>query len=121
MRAFLSALLALTVAGSAACDKATSPTPVMAGNWSGSGGGISMNLSLSQSGQAVTGNGSMSGGSGAIAVTVSGNFNNPNFSLTIAASGYEDLNFAGTLSGNSATGVMNGSGFNQVGMTMTRK
>jgi hypothetical protein len=41
----------------------------------------------------------MSGGTGAIAVTVSGNFNNPNFSFTVAASGYEDLNFAGSLSG----------------------
>jgi hypothetical protein len=121
MRKLLLVCLALTLAGSAACDKATAPTPVIAGSWSGSGSGISVNMALTQAGQSVSGNGSMSGETGALAVTVSGSFNNPNFSLTIRAEGYQEMNFAGTLSGNSATGVLNGSGFNQVGMTMTRK
>jgi hypothetical protein len=102
------------------CDKATEPTPVITGSWSGSGGGISINLSLSQSGTSVTGNGSMSSSGGAIALTTTGTFTNPNFSLTLRAQGYEDVNFSGTVSGNSMTGVMNGSGFNQVGMTLSR-
>lgn len=109
--------LCLTIIG---CDKATEPTPVITGSWSGSGGGISMNLSLSQSAGSVTGNGSMSSSGGAIALTTTGTFTNPNFSLTLKSPGYEDVNFSGTVSGNSMTGVMNGSGFNQVGMTLTR-
>jgi hypothetical protein len=82
---------------------------------------MSMNLSLSQTGQSVTGNGSMSSSGGAVAVSVSGHFANPSFSLTLSAPGYEDSNFSGTLSGNSITGILNGSGFNQVGMTLTRQ
>jgi hypothetical protein len=121
MRTFFRALLAATLVGVAGCDKATEPTPVITGTWSGSGGGISAMMTLTQSGSAVTGNGSMSGSGGAAALTISGSFTNPNFSLTVSSPGFENFNFSGTLSGNSMTGVLNGSGFNQAGMTMTRQ
>jgi hypothetical protein len=107
----------LLVAG---CDKSTAPEPVISGSWSGSGGGMSVNLSLTQTGTSVAGNGSLSGSGGAVSLTATGTFTNPNFSLTLKSPGYEDVNFSGTLNGNSMTGIMNGSGFNQVGMTLTR-
>jgi hypothetical protein len=103
------------------CDKSTKPKPSIAGTWSGSGGGISMTVALTQTATVVSGNGSMSGSGGALALTAQGTFSEPNFSLTMSATGYQPYNFAGTLNGNSMTGVMNGSGFNQVGMTLTRQ
>lgn len=121
MRKALQLALSLAVFAIAACGDPASPEPTMAGSWSGSGGGITMSLTLSQNGTAVSGNGSMSGSGGAAALTVTGSFASPNFSLTVSAQGYENFNYAGTLSGNSATGVLNGSGFNQAGMTLTRK
>jgi hypothetical protein len=121
MRRLFMSLLALSLSFAIGCGDATEPTPTITGSWSGSGGGISVTLSLTQSGQSVTGNGSLSGAGGAAALVATGNFTNPSFSLTLSAQGYEDSNFAGTMSGNSLTGVINGSGFNQVGMTLTRK
>ena len=119
MRKILMLVAVLAFAG--ACDKTTEPAPTVTGAWSGSGGGITMSLSLTQAGQAVTGTGSMSSSGGAVAVSANGNFSNPSLSVTLSAAGYEDSNFAGTLSGNTMTGILNGSGFNQVGMTLTRK
>jgi hypothetical protein len=121
MRKLFLLMLTMAVVTVSSCGDPAAPEPTMAGTWTGSGGGISVNLSLTQAEHSVSGNGSMSGGSGALALTATGSFTNPNFSLTISAPGYEDMNFAGTLAGNSATGVINGSGFNQVGMTLTRK
>lgn len=121
MRRLFVVVFSMAVLTAGGCRDSTAPEPTIAGAWSGSGGGISMSMSLTESAHAVTGNGSMSGPDGALAMTVTGTFTNPNFSLTVTAQGYENMNFAGTLSGNSATGVMNGSGFNQVGMTLTRK
>jgi hypothetical protein len=120
MRTFFLAVLSAALLGAGGCDKSTEPVPVISGSWSGSASGVSVTLSLTQSGESVSGNGSMSGPSGAAALGVTGTFSNPNFSLTVSSPGYEDFNFAGTLSGNSMTGVINGSGFNEVGMTMTR-
>jgi hypothetical protein len=116
MRRHFLAVLSAAIVSDGGCDKATEPVPVISGSWSGSGGGVNVALSLTQSSQSVSGNGSMSGPSGAAALSVTGSFTNPNFSLTVSSPGDVNFNSAGTLSENSMTGVVSGSGFNHVGM-----
>jgi hypothetical protein len=76
-------------------------------------------LTLQQAGTQVTGNGSLVGSNGSAALTVTGSFSAPNMSLTITSPGFESITYAGTVTGNTMTGTMNGSGFVNVAMTMT--
>lgn len=116
-RPFFSLLVALAIVG---CGSSTSPDASVAGSWSGSSGGIDMSLTLSQHNRAVTGTGQLSGGSNSIALTASGTYVEPAVSLTLSASGYQSTEFTGSLSHGTITGYLNGSGFTNMSMTLTR-
>lgn len=106
-------------------DSGTEPKQTITGTWNGtitgSAGSGTMSLTLTQSGTQVTGAGSLSAPLGSAAITASGTFSAPTLSLNLSATGFQSINFTGTVNGNSMTGTMNGSGFQNYGVTLTRQ
>lgn len=123
-------LLAVLVIGLtfAACgDDPTEPEiPSISGSWAGetSGGGYSVIMTLSgdANGQ-VSGTGSDEFTGGTSEITVTGLYSYPIVSLVIASEGYNDINFSGEISadGTRIIGQLNGSGFNNAAITLTRQ
>lgn len=102
-------------------DDLTGPEPPsVTGGWSGSSQGIDMTMSLSQTGTDVTGDCTMSGPTASINLSVSGSFSNPALNVTMTNAGYEPATFVGTLNGNTITGTINGSGFQDFPITLNR-
>jgi hypothetical protein len=103
----------------------TEPKPTIAGTWTGNvitaNSSSSVTLTLQQSGTSLTGNGAWIGTTGTAALTVSGTFTAPSMSLTIGSPVYDPINFPGTISGRMMTGTMNGSGFVNTSVTLTRQ
>jgi hypothetical protein len=118
------ALLALPLL-LACSDNGSEPDarPNVTGTWSGSvgTGAGTMTLTHNTSTGQITGNGSISAGVSALAITVQGTYARPTVSLTVSSPGYEPFNFTGTHSGNSITGVINGSGFVNTGVTLSKQ
>lgn len=103
------------------------PPPTASGNWiatiTASGLTIAVNLSLSQdANMAVTGGGTFAAATSS-AVSVSGFHNFPTVSLTVTSSGFQDMNYSGTMSadGTRITGTLNGSGFQNAQMNLTKQ
>ena len=82
---------------------------------------LALHLTLSESGSNVTGTGSIIGDTTAVAVTIAGTFVAPTVSLTLSAVGYQPTNYSGPLSGNIITGTLNGSGFTNYSVSVTRQ
>lgn len=120
------AILALLPFFLTACGDSTTepePDPVVTGSWSGTSQGATLNLTLSEGvGGAVSGSGNIVG-SDNIALTVrQGTHSYPNLSLVLGAQGYEDMNFAGRLlSEDEIAGTLNGSGFDDFNLNLTRE
>lgn len=109
----------------AACkDQAPPPPPTVNGFWTGTSGSMTLSLTLAQNSAAVTGSGQVSVPGEAIALTVqSGTFVHPTLSATLAATGYEPMNYTGTMSqsnANQIVGRLNGSGFQNESVVLTR-
>jgi len=117
------AVLALILALAACGGDATGPkTPSVSGGWTGTvmeAG--SLNLTLVETSGTLTGSGSLSAGTFAAALTVTGAHAHPNVSLTMKSAGYEDMNFAGTMTDDrTIAGTLNGSGFSGQAVTLRR-
>ncbi|HVX41971.1 MAG TPA: hypothetical protein VHB25_20585 [Gemmatimonadaceae bacterium] len=80
-----------------------------------------MTLTLSQDGSQVTGSGQINSGGTAVALTANGTFAAPSVSLNLSATGFEAMNYTGSLSGNTIAGTINGSGFSNLNLTLTRQ
>jgi hypothetical protein len=65
--------------------------------------------------------GTIGTGGSSIPLTVDGVFKAPAVSLTFSNPDYESVNYTGTVSSNTMTGVLDGSGFDSVAVTLTRK
>lgn len=68
----------------------------------------------------MTGTGELSG-SFTIPATASGTFVEPILSLTLSSSGFQLTSYTGTLSHGILTGNLNGSAFDNLSMTLTRR
>ncbi len=119
-------VLALVLMLAACGGDATGPkTPTVTGAWSGTIGGTgnmgSLSLTLTETNGAVVGSGVISG-SESVAVHVTGTHAHPSVSLAMTSSGYEDCNFSGTMTAtNTIAGTLNGSGFYNRPVTLTRQ
>lgn len=123
MRRFLASIL---VFGALACGGGTPAAPVTTvdGTWNGNAGGYQVSLGLTQTDTTVTGTGIMAGNTGVVQLDVQGTFHTPDVSLTLTASGFaEQVLFTGKLSATAPqiTGQLNGSGFNQLSITLNKK
>lgn len=117
-------IVALYVAlGMWACSDSLGPESPINGTWTGSPPGGTVTLTLTEAtGGSVSGSGNVSGSSGAAAVTVTGTHTGASVSLTLSAQGFQPTNFTGTVQsdGLSMIGTLNGSGFQNAGLTLTR-
>lgn len=115
----LAALFAIALLSSCGGDS-SGPEPSIDGTWTGVAQGGTFTLTLTETNNTVTGTGSVTGGSGSAALTVTGTFDNPAFSLTLASPGFQSINYAGEMEGDALDGLMNGSGFVNEPLSMTR-
>ncbi|MDO8500451.1 MAG: hypothetical protein Q7S20_01250 [Gemmatimonadaceae bacterium] len=118
-------MLLVGVIALAACssEKVTEPKLTVAGNWSGTftpgASSVSLSLLLTENAGQVTGNGTISGET-STALTVTGTFVAPNVSLTLSPPGFEPMNYAAFVKEASMSGALNGSGFFNQGVTLSR-
>jgi hypothetical protein len=80
-----------------------------------------MNLTLTETGGNVTGSGTLAGPGGTVSVTVTGTHSHPSVSLTLSLTGFNPAVFTGSFTNdNTIPGALNGSGFVNFGITITR-
>src|SRR3990167_1645225 len=122
MRSILLAFVLLVACGDDSEPEVVEAKPSMTGTWKGSAGGVTFNYTLSQKGTDITGSGQGSDCDVSIAETVKGTNVYPNVSLTMSAAGYTDSNFSGRFADtNTLPGKLNGSGFVDSPLTLTRQ
>ena len=129
MGARASLLLAITALAlsTAACGRdSTAPDapPSVSGSWSGSSAGITLNLTLQEGTDgAVSGSGNMDTGLDNLALVVrQGTHVDPNLTLILGATGYQDMNFTATVtSATQMAGTLNGSGFSDFDLNLVKR
>ncbi len=120
-----SAVLVVSLAGCGG-DGGTDPdTSDVAGSWSGTlegddGSTGTLTLTLSETGGNVTGNGTLTAGSESLPLTVSGSYSAPDLTLTLNSPCCDPATLAATIEGGVMTGQLNGSGFSNLEITLTR-
>ena len=123
------ALLLLLFVFVAGCDSGgddDESDPTVTGSWVGTttvqGAVLTMDIQLTERDQTINGSGSLTLVD-PIAVRITGTHNFPNVALTITSSGLQDLNFTGTLAGGgeSLTGRLVGSGFDNFSITLRKQ
>ena len=125
MRKFLwVALSAFTLACGGDGGNEPSP-PDVEGQWNGpintSTGSGSLALTLNEASGSVTGTGTLTVPGDALSLTVTGNYATPNVSLQLSSPGFEPMTLGGTVGDETITGTLNGSGFVNIAVTLTRQ
>jgi hypothetical protein len=123
-KTLFSALLAMAMACGG--DGGNEPSiPDAEGQWNGpintSSGSGNLTLTLNGAGGNITGSGTLTVPGDALSLTVTGNHVHPNISLQMSSAGFEPMNLGGTLSDTQIQGVLNGSGFVNIAVTLTRQ
>jgi len=118
--------LMLLAAGCGGGDGTTEPNePEVEGRWNGpintNVGSGSLALTLTETDGTVTGNGTLSVTGDALALTVTGTYAPPNLSLEMTSAGFEAMNLSGEVSEEEIDGTLNGSGFVNIAVTLTRQ
>jgi hypothetical protein len=132
MKRILMVLAICSAVAMAACGgDSTAPVATLDGSWSGpvavpgGGGSVQFTLTLTQAtsgGQHISGTGAFVAGTSSIPVTVTGSFSDPGFTLTLSQEGFEPILYTGTLTTSSRmTGAFNGSGFENLAVTLTKQ
>jgi hypothetical protein len=124
-------IAALLIAGLSGCgsDSSGPTTPAVPqdvnGTWVGTAPGTppsTVSLTLATQGSTVTGSGQFAQGTISIALIVaSGTYTPPNLSLVVNAVGFSQLNFTGQRTQNLLTGLLNGSGFSNQAITLSKQ
>jgi hypothetical protein len=119
--------LAFTVPLACGGDKTTAPVSAVSGTWAGTITAPEGDFTLSADLQhtigdtAVSGSATISAGGGSIPLAVVGGYNEPAISLTFSAPDIFPMTYTATVSGGHMTGILDGSGFDSVAVTLTRK
>jgi|ERR1051325_10099924 hypothetical protein len=119
-RWFLGGALAL---GLVACDDTLGPVFTLDGYWSGTTPGYQVSVTLTQKDTVVTGTGIVLGGAGSAQFNVNGKMVSRQITLTLTNPAFTPTEFTGTLSTTEAVidGRLNGSGFENVSITMKKR
>ena len=123
---YLVVCLMLLAAGCGGGDGSTEPDdPEVEGQWNGpintSVGSGSLNLTLTETSGTVSGTGTLSVSGDALALTVTGTYAPPNVSLQMTSPGFEPMNLSGEVTEEEIDGTLNGSGFVNIAVTLTRQ
>src|SRR6266567_4357810 len=114
-------LLGALAIATLSCDNGpTGPTSTVDGTWTGTAPGFDVTFTLAQQDTIVTGNATILGVSGGQAFSDNGTIVARQLAVTLAASGYIPVSYAGTLSSVEAKidGQLDGSGFNKLALTV---
>jgi hypothetical protein len=80
-----------------------------------------LSLTLNETSGSVRGNGALGNDLGSIVLNASGTYNSPNLSLTLSSVGFESVNLTATVGKADMQGTLNGSGFINDPITLTRQ
>jgi hypothetical protein len=114
-----SATITVTADGKTA-SAAITVTSALSGTWTGNLSGASLTMTLVEAGGIVNGNGTFVSGATSLSLTVTGTFAAPTVALSAAAQGYAPMNITGALNGTTITGTVNGSGYVNTAVTLTK-
>lgn len=120
-------LIAVLLLGACGGDDNTGPARIeVEGTWVGhfatsSGTQVTWSMTLIETNGAVTGSSTLVTAGESIAEQVTGNYVPPTVSLQFHSEGFSDSNLTGTVSQTQLSGTLNGSGFNNVAVTLTRQ
>ncbi len=119
--AFLSLLLLAVLAGCGS-DGPTGPESVsIQGTWTGITSGVNIRMTFAAGSEAVVGNGSFTGPGLVLPLTINGTRLGVDLNLTLSSPGFEPTIFTGTIiSATSISGQLNGSGFVNTPVSMTK-
>lgn len=124
-RFYLLPLIAAVAFAFTACSSSTTPATSLpiSGDWVGNSSGLTLSLKLLDSKGTVTGSGVFAVDTASLALTVSqGTHVKTNVSLVLSSPGYQDMNFSGVLSSKTQmAGALNGSGFNNFNLNLTKQ
>jgi hypothetical protein len=111
------------IAALAACGGDPSePKLTLSGTWAGLLEASTIRLTLSQAGTDVTGAGTVVAGTTSIPLMAVGTVSKgSSFALTVSSPGFSPLNFSGTFGKTTMTGTINGSGFTNAAVTLTKQ
>ena len=123
---YLMVALMLLAAGCGGDDSSTEPEdPEVEGQWNGpintDVGSGSLALTLTETDGTVSGTGTLSVTGDALALTVTGTYAPPNVSLQMTSQGFEPMNLSGEVTDEEINGTLNGSGFVNIAVTLTRQ
>ena len=121
---WLVALLPLLLAACGSDAVAPDPDPTVSGSWSGTTGTTTLSLTMNEADSTgvVTGSGNITDTGVAFALSISsGTHVFPNLSLILSATGFQDINLTGTVSETAIAATINGSGFMNVNINMTKQ
>jgi hypothetical protein len=118
-------MTAMALSAGSCGNGATAPEPLtVSGSWSGTSQGVTLNLVLLEGvGGGVSGSGNLVGSTDNLALVVrQGTHADPNLTLVLGATGYQDMNFSARLtSANEMAGTLNGSGFDNFNLNLMRR
>ncbi len=126
----LVAVALIFVATACSSSETSGPNGRPSGKWTGSlvSGNFTVSLNLvmvEDAGGKVTGNGfissALSGVTNSTALAVTGTFVAPNLSANLTAPGFNTMNLTGAVKGDTFNAQLNGSGFNNETMVLTRQ
>lgn len=118
----LPALLSVSLMACGGDSTEPAPTPTATGTWIGSATGVTLTATITESASgSLSGSGNFNGPEGAVAVTITGTHTHPSISFTMTSTGFTDVNYAGSFTGNNTIqGTLNGSGFVNFALTLLR-
>ncbi len=120
-RAFLSLLLVAAMIGCGSDGPAGPDTVSIQGTWTGVTSGVNIRMTFAAGSEAVVGNGSFNGPGLVLPLTINGTRLGVDLNLTLSSPGFEATVFTGTIhSATSITGQLNGSGFVNAPVSLTK-
>jgi prepilin-type processing-associated H-X9-DG protein len=114
-------LLAGLVGTLAGCTDSTAPSDPVSGRWIGTATDITVDLTIARQGSDISGSGNFLFIDGSTAITVNGTWVPPNISLVLSSAGFQDTHLGGTLNAGIIDGLLNGSGFSNLEMVLSRE